>query len=188
MIHLRKTSLCSLINVLCSATVGFTVIGSPLSSQARAEPPAVPSLCRNEEQIIFSCAVARSPRIVSICGSKLLDHRNGYLQYRFGRVGAVELQFPRDRANTQIAFRYAHYFRAQVDRTEITFHNQNYTYVLFSYYENDINPPIKEAGVRVTRHNSDGTEAELKCRENPVSHIGVLESVIPRDNDNPLNQ
>jgi hypothetical protein len=35
-----------------------------------------------------------------------------------------------------------------VDRTEVTFHNQNYTYVLFSYYENDINPPIKEAGVR----------------------------------------
>jgi hypothetical protein len=88
----------------------------------------------------------------------------------------------------QIAFRYAHYFRAQVDRTEITFHNQNYTYVFFSYYENDINPPIKEAGVRVTQHNSDGTKGESKCRGNPVSHLGVLESVIPRDNDSPLNQ
>jgi hypothetical protein len=31
-----------------------------------------------------------------------------------------------------------------VDRTEVTFHNQNYTYVLFNYYENDINPRSKK--------------------------------------------
>jgi len=58
----------------------------------------------------------------------------------------------------------------------------------FSYYENDINPPIKETGIRVTQRGSRGKEVELKCRANPVSHFGILESVIPRDNDNPLNQ
>ena len=49
-----------------------------------------------------------------------------------------------------IAFRYAHYFRAQVERADVAFDNDNYGYVVLSYYENDINPPIKEAGIRVT--------------------------------------
>jgi hypothetical protein len=63
-----------------------------------------------------------------------------------------------------IAFRYAHYFRAQVDRAEVAFDNENYGSVVFSYYENDINPPIKEAGIPVAQRGSRGKEVELKCR------------------------
>jgi hypothetical protein len=63
-----------------------------------------------------------------------------------------------------IAFRYAHYFRAQVDRADVAFDNDNYGYVVLSHYENDINPPIKEAGIRVTQRGSRGKKVELKCR------------------------
>jgi len=145
------------------------------------------TLCRGEEQIFFSCPVAASAKIVSLCGSKTIDARRGYLQYRFGRGGALELQYPRERANTQRVFRYAHYFRAQVDRTEITFDNQDFRYVVFDYYEGDVRPGIKEAGVRVTRHRSE-QETVLKCSDNPISRLGNLESIIPRDMDNPLNR
>jgi len=97
MIHSRRESLCALLNVLRGPTVSLIILVSLLSRQASAEPPAASSLCRNEEQIIFSCPLARSPKIISICGSKLLNSKTGYLQYHFGRIGAVELQFPRDR-------------------------------------------------------------------------------------------
>ena len=145
------------------------------------------SLCRSEEQVFFSCTIAASNKIVSLCGAKIIDTRRGYVQYRFGRVGALELQYPRERANTQRVFRYAHHFRAKVDRSEITFDNQDFRYVVFDYYEGDVRPAIKEAGVRITLHRSE-QETVLKCFGNPISSLGNLESIVPRDMDNPLNR
>lgn len=149
---------------------------------------APPSLCRVEEQILFTCGLPRSAKVISLCGSKSLDNRRGYLQYRFGKAGAMDLQFPRERANTQMAFRYAHYFRAQVDRTEVTFDNGDYRYVLFDYYEGDTKPAIKESGIRIRRHGSGEKETEMKCPGNAISNLTRLAAVVSRDNDNPLNQ
>ena len=39
------------------------------------------SLCRAEERAIFTCVAAGSAKLVSSCGSKLVDHRRGNLQY-----------------------------------------------------------------------------------------------------------
>jgi hypothetical protein len=152
---------------------------------APSSPP--PSLCRTEEQIIFSCTVDPGARIVSLCASGALDHRRGYVQYHFGKPGAVELQFPQARANTQIAFRYAHYFRGQIDRTEVSFDNQGYRYTVFDYYEGDIRPLTAVAGVRVTKLGARQPETELRCRDQALSKLGRLETVIARDPDNPLN-
>ena len=146
------------------------------------------SLCRSEEQIFFSCPITALVKTVSLCGSKTIDSRRGYIQYRFGRAGAVELQFPRDRANTQRVFRYAKYFRAQVERTEITFDNEDYRYVLFDYYEGDVKPAIREAGLRITPHSRNQQESEIKCAGRPISKLGTLESILAHDMDNPLNR
>lgn len=161
---------------------------SSLFSAAVAADFQPSSLCRAEEQIIFSCALAGSTKRVSLCGSKLLDHRRGYLQYRHGQPSAIELQFPQARANTQLAFRYAHYFRAQVDRSEISFDNQGYRYTIFDYDEGDITPPLAVAGVRITKHGAEGRETELQCQGKPTRKLGSLEKVIPRDHDNPLSR
>ena len=166
----------------------FNVIGLTASGAEKTRSDPSISLCRVEEQIFFTCQVTGSSKLISLCGSKSLDTRRGYLQYRFGTLGAVELQFPRDRANTQRVFRYAHYFRAQVDRTEVTFDNEGYRYVVFDYHEGDIKPPVRASGVRVRHHGSMEKETELKCDGKPTSKLSVLESIVPRDNDNPLNQ
>src|SRR5258708_2469424 len=79
------------------------------------------SLCARGEQTIFSCAVKRSAKIVSLCASRQLTRERGYLQYRFGLPGKVELEFPKDHQATQQQFRYSHYFLFQVDLTEIKF-------------------------------------------------------------------
>jgi hypothetical protein len=159
-----------------------------LAAESAAQPPVPNSLCHADEQIIFNCPIAKVTKLVSLCGSKTLDNRRGYLQYRFGRPGAVELQFPRERANTQLAFRYAHYFRAQVDRTEITFDNQDYRYTIFDDYEGDVKPPTREAGITISHHDVTGKEVQMACANKPTIHLGRLATIIPRDNDNPLNQ
>src|SRR5436190_117829 len=79
------------------------------------------TLCAREERVIFSCVLRRPARMVSVCASKDLTNDKGYLQYRFGLPGKLELEFPKKRVNTQQQFEYSHYFRARVDLTEINF-------------------------------------------------------------------
>src|SRR5215218_3085492 len=88
-------------------TVGFTYT-----------PPRPVSLCNADENIIFSCATRQSGKIASLCSSKDLTKDRGYLQYRFGLRGKIELEFPQNRQQTQQAFKYTHYFRAQFDLSE----------------------------------------------------------------------
>lgn len=147
-------------------------------------PPT--SLCRADEQVIFSCKVADGPKFASVCGSKRLDAERGYVQYRFGRANALELVFPQGMEDTQRAFRYAHYFRAQVDRTELSFERGGYKYSLYDYYEGDVKPVIREAGVRVAQAGSGRDVVELRCRGRAVSRLGVLSSVVPDDTDSEL--
>jgi len=173
--------------------LSLSLIATLLRTEARLIAAELPtnlqsaSLCRSEEQVIFTCTTIGSAELISLCAAKSLDSRRGYLQYRYGKPGAIELQFPQARANTQLAFRYAHYFRAQVDRTEISFDNQDYRYTLFDYYEGDVKPPITKAGVRISKHGT-ARGTELQCQTKSTSKLGNLETVIPRDHDNQLNR
>jgi hypothetical protein len=56
---------------------------------------AAPTLCLNDEQQIFSCHTA-TKKIIAVCASKDLAADRGYLQYRFGTPGKVEVSVPAD--------------------------------------------------------------------------------------------
>lgn len=49
--------------------------------------------CREQEQTFFNCKL-HGGKVVSVCGSKKLTTTSGYLQYRFGAHGRLELEFP----------------------------------------------------------------------------------------------
>jgi hypothetical protein len=53
---------------------------------------AAGSHCRAQEHIVFSCSVGK--KTVSVCASADLSAASGYLQYRFGQKGTLELAFP----------------------------------------------------------------------------------------------
>ncbi|WP_394809388.1 hypothetical protein [Nitrosomonas sp.] len=53
---------------------------------------ATESLCDAQEQVIFSCSLGK--KMVSVCASNDFSASSGYLQYRFGQKGALELVFP----------------------------------------------------------------------------------------------
>src|ERR1044072_10023016 len=59
------------------------------------------TLCEKGERVIFSCPVKRPAKIVSLCASKNLTSETGYLQYRFGLPGKIELQFSTNRTGKQ---------------------------------------------------------------------------------------
>lgn len=102
-------------------------------------------LCTASETTYFTCET-RQKKSVSICGTP------SSLQYRFGRPGAVELEFPQDAAQGPGKLLYAHHFRAAADRTEVSFSSGSTTYAVFEYAE----ASRRRAGVRVEAGGQGG--------------------------------
>lgn len=153
----------------------FLIIGAVAKVSAET-----PSHCGNEEEIIFSCQIRESSKILSLCASKDLSDTSGYLQYRFGRLNKVEFAFPHELKQSQKKFLYRHYFRYQVDRTEISFENHGHEYTIYSYYEGDgPGTPIQEEGVQVD--NSD-----FRCSDTVNADFTPLEDAVPCDKESAL--
>lgn len=150
------------------------------SSQLSALQPN--SLCAKDERVIFSCPVKRPPKIVSVCASKDLTSDQGYLQYRFGLPGKIELEYPKDRTSTQQKFKYSHYFRAQFDMTEIGFTIEGYEYSVFNDYNGEEKPAISSQGVSVTAPGKP-KEVSFVCRTKPKADYGDLQAVLPGDQE-----
>jgi hypothetical protein len=165
----------------CCLAVSATAVerDSPLAAKdaflMRSDPVPSTTLCQPDEQVIFSCDLKGSGKYVSLCGSKNLTREEGYLQYRFGRPGAVELEFPKDKDSTKKQFTYDHYFRALVDRTNISFVNGGYTYTVFDDYEGDVKPEIREAGVKVERSGKDTT---MRCKGRAMANYQGLDEIL----------
>lgn len=61
-----------------------------------ATPGASATLCAAAEQVVLSCMTG--VRWLSLCASADFDGEQGYLQYRYGVPGRIELEFPRQRS------------------------------------------------------------------------------------------
>lgn len=140
--------------------------------------------CRDKERVIFSCQVGREGKFVSLCAAPVFAGDEGYLQYRYGRPGAIELQFPSERSASLGKFRTAHYFRAKVDRRELTFSNGGVTYAVFSYFDNEDGKSRTETGIRV---EGLGVNRVFICSGRVVDRLPLLEGVVSCDPDSPLN-
>ena len=93
--------------VVCG--VGLLFIAAPFSisgSEAKPVDRTEPTLCREQEQIIFSCVTGRS-KIVSLCAEGNLQKKDGRIQYRFGRSNAIELSYPERSDEWNDAFRFS---------------------------------------------------------------------------------
>ena len=140
------------------------------------------TLCDRNERVIFSCPIKRPAKIVSVCASKDLTSERGYLQYRFGLPGKIELEFPKDRTGTQTKFQYSHYFRAQFDLTEISFNVNGYEYEVTDDYNGEEKPAQTIQGVSVTAPGKP-KEVNFVCRTKPKADYTDLQTVLGNDQD-----
>ena len=113
------------------ATPSYRSTAGGLSAPVQPKAPLQPNtLCAKNERVIFSCRLRQPVKVVSVCAAKNLTRETGYLQYRFGLPGKIELEFPKERQGSQGKFEYTHYFRAQVDLTEISFSVDGVSYTV----------------------------------------------------------
>src|SRR5438270_9867752 len=170
--------------IIVLIAIGF-VLTLESTHQFAASPqpnnPQTGTLCEKGERVIFSCPVKRPAKIVSLCASKDLTSERGYLQYRFGLPGKIELEFPRERTGTQTKFQYTHYFRAQFDLTEITFNINGYEYQVTDDYNGEEKPAQIIQGVSVTAPGKP-KEVSFVCRAKPKADYNDLQDVLAREN------
>ncbi|MDX6306951.1 MAG: hypothetical protein QOI77_3920 [Blastocatellia bacterium] len=171
--------------VLAAIVIGIAMSANHSTSSAASAKAAAPqstSLCAKDERVIFSCPVRRPAKIVSLCASKDLTSDRGYLQYRFGLPGKIDLEYPKDRQGTQSKFQYTHYFRAQFDMTSINFTIDGYEYSVFDDYNGEEKPKISTQGVSVTAPGKP-KEVSFVCRTKPKADYNDLQAVLPSGQD-----
>jgi hypothetical protein len=54
--------------------------------------------CAPGEQVVMSCTIEGKTKVLSLCASPGATAEQGYLQYRYGNPGNVELEYPSDRS------------------------------------------------------------------------------------------
>ncbi len=115
------------------------------------------TLCAEGEANLFSCEIGK--KILSICGSKDLDHEKGWMQYRFGTSEKLDLIYPEKNEHPKKHFKSNRLYSSAEQSLiqELQFKRSNTEYAV---YTQDIKGK-REAGVTVTANKKDTT---LKCK------------------------
>jgi hypothetical protein len=145
---------------LCSSAL----ICGLISSSAYASP----TLCLNDEQDIFSCRAA-TKKIISVCASKDLAPNRGYLQYRFGMPGKIEVAVPADRSvspeNSALA---GTLMFSGGGGDYLRFKAGDYDYVVYTAIGKGWG---EKDGVAIEKNGKP--LSHVSCKDEPISNLGV---------------
>ncbi|WP_250460490.1 MULTISPECIES: hypothetical protein [unclassified Caballeronia] len=95
------------------------------SAEARTEQ----TLCHAFEEIYFSCQMDR--KIVSICASGNISPDNGYVQYRYGTVNQLDLQYPDVPLSPRHRIAISDTSGGNAQYTHVKFRQSGFDYVLY---------------------------------------------------------
>ncbi len=152
----------------------FNLTSETVSAQKKAK-----SLCQASEQTIWSCLTTKN-KIASVCASKDLAEDKGYLQYRFGVLGKVELEFPKSRKDSQKAFKYSRYTRPLVTMLTLSFENNGVVYEIHDDDNSEEKPPLRVASIDI----KDGDkESSVVCKQPTIGSLMKLEDFVPRNEE-----
>lgn len=121
--------------------------------------------CDANERVVFSCSMGK--KTASVCASTTFGPSEGYLQYRFGAPGNIEMTYPSGKQHPQDQFR-AFYGTPVMDDgsramfVSLEFGVNDYSYELSTFAKQD----TSETSLTVTRAGK--TLATLKCRPQSI--------------------
>ena len=134
------------------------------------------SLCQSSEQTIWSCTTVKN-KIASVCASKDLAEDKGYLQYRFGVPGKIELEYPKERKDSAQKFKYSRYTRPLVTMLTLKFENEGVVYEIHDDDNSEEKPPVRAASI-------DVADVSVVCKLPTAGSLMKLEDIVPRDEEN----
>ncbi|MFP3569726.1 hypothetical protein [Paraburkholderia sp. SIMBA_030] len=157
-------------------------IASMLAALAVIDTAHAAGLCSANETIVFNCELKENHKIVSMCSSKDLTDKKGFLQYRYGLPNKVELTFPKSRENSQAQFGYDEYSRPDLSTFVVGFNNANYRYEISETTEGGEDVGVTTRSLLVSSEaNKRGLKLTCLDNKNTVSNISTLDHVLNCD-------
>jgi hypothetical protein len=156
-----------------------------LAASSCPHAQAVRTHCESTEVTYFNCLVRGSTKVASVCGAGYSFERKegGYLQYRYGNVGNVELAFPSTLESAKLIDRF--YFSSvrtadyvQSDRN-LGFLNDGYGYSVY-YSEETSKSGRKKAssGILVWTRADRKDVKNLACRNGDAGEALLVDHVV----------
>lgn len=157
----------------------FINLSEKVSAQKKSKTAVVnsKSLCAASEQTIWSCTTTRN-KLASVCASKDLTADRGYVQYRFGILGKVELEFPAERKDSQKSFKYSRYTRPLVTMLTLSFANGGFAYEIHDDDNSEEKPAVRAASVDIK--NGEKQVSSVVCKLPFKGSLMALEDLVPR--------
>ena len=143
-------------------------------------PTEAIALCDAGEKLIFGCKVAGGKEF-SLCTSQVVNKRSGYLRYRFGVPGSLEINYPADRAKPQYFFKFSRQTRFESESQYIRFSYQDNRYEVFDEKQTVAGIDKRTSGVRNTKSGVNFYATENVCIGTPDGNLRTLENVLPSE-------
>ena len=140
---------------------------------AAARPVGPASHCTDGENVVWSCAIG--DEIVSICASKQLAERYGYLQFRYGRPGAPLVLHPKTLADTQRAFALRRK-AGPVEHLSLAFGSGGQRYTVRDERGQE-GKERRSAGLTIV--DAEGAMIMLDCDSALTGSLAALEGIVP---------
>jgi len=109
------------------------------------------TLCKAHEEVYFSCHIAK--KIASVCASGNISPENGYVQYRFGDLSHVELEYPNLPYAPRNSFSISDIDQGNAKFTHLKFKSGKYNYVIYSGFPSGLY--IKKSGKTISNLTCD---------------------------------
>ena len=107
------------------------------------------SLCNlNKEIISFTCELVNN-KTVSVCASRNLAPGTGYIVYRYGLPGKIELVYPKKLVAPREFFFYSNIWAQLGGQTTLSFFNRPYRYTVFNDWFVKGKNTVYRAGISV---------------------------------------
>ncbi len=127
-------------------------------------------MCRRpREKEVFGFDTARGKTMSLFAGDA--GKETEYLVYRYGKIRAVELEFPKDKRHSFSRFTYSYYLRGGgsanegLDLNYLTFENDGMKYTIYSEYTASDDRTV--AGIRIELPKG-GEEIEIRADSKTV--------------------
>lgn len=135
-----------------------------------ATPPrhdVAPSMCGAGDKVVFSCPLANSTKIASLCATQSQAGAEPTFYYAFGRTGAAELRFPAAGRADNAAFSRTHLgFAGNTGGYAYSFANAGYKYIVYSISGTGA---LREGGVIVQPSTSTKPATRLTCHSAAIT-------------------
>ena len=140
--------------------------------------------CTANETIFFSCPLAQSQKVVSLCGGSSESDRISWVQYRFGKVGQPEMIYPpkKNKSLKKFAGIYQTAKAIGLEIREVWFRVGIYSYLIVHVSGGDRAPdPPHEDNDLVVFRDDRHLVAKFSCTQPVVNRLFELDGHMSDD-------